>query len=189
MSSHATETNNRIATALGTTDTPPGVDRRAFMIRCAMIGAVSVRSGCSPSTPAETAVKASTATPPALPTRKGAASLFQDLDVVKKSKGPVMTVIDEFYKVGPGPSSSHTIGPMRIPYADFAEIQQIATCAAGLGNVERVEVLPFHQMGRFKWHQLGIPYILENVSPPASAMVERRATHFVARVSRRAEAR
>src|SRR5262249_15419005 len=41
-----------------------------------------------------------------------------DLDVVKKSKGPVMTVVDEFYKVGPGPSSSHTIGPMRITY-DF----------------------------------------------------------------------
>ena len=31
---------------------------------------------------------------------------------------PVMTTLDEFYKVGPGPSSSHTIGPMRITY-DF----------------------------------------------------------------------
>ena len=41
-----------------------------------------------------------------------------DLDVVKKAKGPVMTTVDEFYKVGPGPSSSHTIGPMRITY-DF----------------------------------------------------------------------
>jgi L-serine dehydratase len=29
-----------------------------------------------------------------------------------------MTVVEEFYKVGPGPSSSHTIGPMRITY-DF----------------------------------------------------------------------
>jgi L-serine dehydratase len=38
--------------------------------------------------------------------------------VVKKAKGPVMTTLDEFYKVGPGPSSSHTIGPMRITY-DF----------------------------------------------------------------------
>jgi pyruvate formate lyase activating enzyme len=27
--------------------------------------------------------------------------------------------------------------------------------AAGLGNVERVDVLPFHQMGRFKWKELG----------------------------------
>ena len=41
-----------------------------------------------------------------------------DLQAVKKSKGPVMTLLDEFYKVGPGPSSSHTIGPMRITY-DF----------------------------------------------------------------------
>src|SRR4029434_166522 len=44
--------------------------------------------------------------------------LSEDLNVVKKAKGPVMTTIDEFYKVGPGPSSSHTIGPMRITY-DF----------------------------------------------------------------------
>jgi L-serine dehydratase len=46
------------------------------------------------------------------------AGMSPELDVVKKSKGPVMTVVDEFYKVGPGPSSSHTIGPMRITY-DF----------------------------------------------------------------------
>jgi L-serine dehydratase len=45
-------------------------------------------------------------------------SMSSDLEVVKKSKGPVMTILEEFYKVGPGPSSSHTIGPMRITY-DF----------------------------------------------------------------------
>jgi len=33
---------------------------------------------------------------------------------VKKQKAPVTTTLDEFYKVGPSPSSSHTIGPMRI---------------------------------------------------------------------------
>jgi L-serine dehydratase len=44
--------------------------------------------------------------------------LAADLDVVKKGAGPVLTTVDEFYKVGPGPSSSHTIGPMRITY-DF----------------------------------------------------------------------
>ena len=37
---------------------------------------------------------------------------------MKKGQGPVLTTADEFYKVGPGPSSSHTIGPMRITY-DF----------------------------------------------------------------------
>ena len=51
---------------------------------------------------------------------KMGATLSPDLNVVKQSKGPVMTLADEFYKVGPGPSSSHTIGPMRITY-DFYE--------------------------------------------------------------------
>jgi L-serine dehydratase len=49
---------------------------------------------------------------------KMGATLSPNLNVVKQSKGPVMTLADEFYKVGPGPSSSHTIGPMRITY-DF----------------------------------------------------------------------
>jgi L-serine dehydratase len=44
--------------------------------------------------------------------------LSDQLAVVQAQKGPVLTTLDEFYKVGPGPSSSHTIGPMRITY-DF----------------------------------------------------------------------
>jgi L-serine dehydratase len=98
---------------LNTAGLPAGVDRRAFLMRSAVIGAASVIAGCSP--PAQPPV-AQTAAPPAPPTPAG--NVSPDLDVVKKSKGPTLTVIDEFYKVGPGPSSSHTIGPMRITY-DF----------------------------------------------------------------------
>src|SRR4029077_4974503 len=52
--------------------------------------------------------------------RKGPApkGTSKSLSVVKQAKGPVMTTVDEFYKVARGPSSSHTIGPMRITY-DF----------------------------------------------------------------------
>jgi pyruvate formate lyase activating enzyme len=49
---------------------------------------------------------------------------------------------------------------------DPADMAQIASFAAKLGNVERVEVLPFHQMGRFKWQALGIRYALEDSEPP-----------------------
>src|SRR5918997_2973109 len=55
---------------------------------------------------------------PVLPQTPPSVPLDKNLNVVKKGAGPVLTVIDEFYKVGPGPSSSHTIGPMRITY-DF----------------------------------------------------------------------
>ena len=96
-------------------DVPPGVDRRTFLMRSAVVGSALVISGCSTSQEART----QQATPPAAtPPAPTPPPLDPDLNVVKKSKGPVMTTIDEFYKVGPGPSSSHTIGPMRITY-DF----------------------------------------------------------------------
>jgi L-serine dehydratase len=101
---------------LDATDPSAGVDRRAFMMRSAMVGAVSVLAGV-PTTPEATASAAAGARSP-LGAGQAAPALATNLDVVKKSKGPVMTTIDEFYKIGPGPSSSHTIGPMRITY-DF----------------------------------------------------------------------
>jgi pyruvate formate lyase activating enzyme len=58
------------------------------------------------------------------------------------------------------------------------DIAQIATFAAGLGNVERVEVLPFHQMGRYKWKELGLNYQLRDVEPPSPEAVERAREQF-----------
>jgi pyruvate formate lyase activating enzyme len=64
---------------------------------------------------------------------------------------------------------------------DPADIAQIAEFVAQLGNVERVEVLPFHQMGRFKWHTLGIRYALEHTEPPTSEELEQACGIFRAR--------
>ena len=61
---------------------------------------------------------------------------------------------------------------------DPAEITKIAGFAAELGNVERVDVLPFHQMGRYKWSQLGLPYSLESVEPPNDEAVEQTCAIF-----------
>ncbi len=36
-----------------------------------------------------------------------------------------------------------------------------------LSNVQRVEVLPFHNLARWKWQELGIPYRLADAEPPA----------------------
>ena len=61
---------------------------------------------------------------------------------------------------------------------DPDDIAHIAQFAASLGNVERVEVLPFHQMGRFKWEKIGIPYALEAVEAPGPEAVERACEIF-----------
>jgi len=114
-------------------EVPAGVDRRKFIFRSAVISAAAVLNGCSraetertapppaPATPGATGTAGTTgatATRPEADGTPGHVSLSPDLQVVKEQKGPVMTTLDEFYKVGPGPSSSHTIGPMRITY-DF----------------------------------------------------------------------
>ena len=56
---------------------------------------------------------------------------------------------------------------------DMDDLAKTAEFAAGLGNVERVEVLPFHQLGRFKWERLGLDYKLRDVAPPTPELTER----------------
>ncbi len=58
------------------------------------------------------------------------------------------------------------------------DVEQIAGFAAALGNVERVDVLPFHQMGRYKWERLGLDYTLGNVEPPTVDSVEQTCAIF-----------
>ena len=120
MSSRIDGDESLLDSELSGIEPPAGMDRRAFMMRSAMIGAVAVLSGCKPPTSRETAEQAGSAPPtPA----KGFVS--DSLQVVQKSKGPVMTTLEEFYKVGPGPSSSHTIGPMRITYNFYQRATQL----------------------------------------------------------------
>ena len=61
---------------------------------------------------------------------------------------------------------------------DESDIDQLAAFAAGLGNIERVDVLPFHQMGRYKWEKLGINYALSDTQPPAPGVVKRVCEQF-----------
>jgi pyruvate formate lyase activating enzyme len=51
------------------------------------------------------------------------------------------------------------------------EMEQVASFAAGLGVVERAEILPFHQMGRYKWDRLGLDYTQATTEPPSTGAV------------------
>lgn len=64
----------------------------------------------------------------------------------------------------------HVLVPER---SDFDEdLQKLAGFLATLQNVERVEVLPYHTMGAYKWELLGIPYPLEGIAPPTEERVK-----------------
>ena len=55
---------------------------------------------------------------------------------------------------------------------DDEALRQMGGFIASLENVQRVEVLPYHSFGAYKWEKLGIPYSLEGVLPPDSERVE-----------------
>ncbi|MDN6487317.1 MAG: pyruvate formate lyase-activating protein [Ancrocorticia sp.] len=55
---------------------------------------------------------------------------------------------------------------------DPENIRKAAKIARRWSSVSRVEVLPFHQMGRDKWASLGMPYKLEDTKPPTNEAVE-----------------
>ena len=51
-------------------------------------------------------------------------------------------------------------------------LHRLADFIHTLKTVERVEVLPYHTLGVFKWEQLGIPYPLEGVRPPSKERID-----------------
>src|SRR6185503_13991064 len=122
---------------------PPKVERtnmvsRRDLGRAALaVSASAILAGCSSQQqpPAEKAASAPAGAPPA-------SNVSAELEVVKQSKGPIMTVLEELYKMGPGPSSSHTMGPMRITYDFFQRVSKLPE-----DQLKRATALKVHLFG------------------------------------------
>ena len=63
----------------------------------------------------------------------------------------------------------HVLVPERNDKDEY--LQALAAFIRELKTVERVEVLPYHTLGVFKWENLGIPYPLEGIDPPSPERV------------------
>ncbi|GGO47666.1 pyruvate formate-lyase-activating protein [Streptomyces lasiicapitis] len=64
---------------------------------------------------------------------------------------------------------------------DPANIDGVARFAAGLGNVSRVDVLPFHKLGEAKWDALGKDFTLRDTPAPTPEQVAAAKAIFAAR--------
>jgi hypothetical protein len=72
---------------------------------------------------------------------------------------------------------------------EVANVDGVAQFAGALGNVERVDVLPFHHMDLEKYQELGIDYPIADVRPPSAALIDRIREQFQRRTDRRVRRR
>jgi len=61
------------------------------------------------------------------------------------------------------------------------DVEALADFVTSLPAVEKVDLLPYHLLGRHKWERLGLPYHLEGVEPPPAATLERIRSQLTAR--------
>ncbi|MEU1290016.1 pyruvate formate-lyase-activating protein [Kitasatospora sp. NPDC005856] len=61
-----------------------------------------------------------------------------------------------------------------------ANVEGVAAFAASLGNVTRVDVLPFHRLGARKWRALGLDFPLADTAPPSPEQIAEARAIFAA---------
>lgn len=55
---------------------------------------------------------------------------------------------------------------------DEEDLERLGEFIGTLENVEKVEILPYHKLGVYKWEALGLVYPLEHIEPPTDQQVE-----------------
>lgn len=58
------------------------------------------------------------------------------------------------------------------------QLEELAEFLTDYPNIEKIELLPFHKMGEYKWEELGLPYKLYDVQPPSNEDYEKAVEIF-----------
>ena len=64
----------------------------------------------------------------------------------------------------------HVLVPERSDYDEY--LIKLDEFIQSLDNVQKVEVLPYHTLGAYKWDELGYEYKLKGIDPPSVERVE-----------------
>ena len=92
-------------------------------------------------------------------------------DLTGCSNGNILDMAQYLSEIGKPVWIRHVLVP---EYSDKDEdLKKLDAFIKTLKNVERVEVLPYHTLGLFKWQKLGIPYSLADAVPPTDEQVRR----------------
>jgi pyruvate formate lyase activating enzyme len=63
---------------------------------------------------------------------------------------------------------------------DEADLNEMGEFISSLSNVQKIEILPYHKLGVYKWEALGLEYPIKEIEPPTDAQVE-NALHMLSK--------
>jgi pyruvate formate lyase activating enzyme len=72
----------------------------------------------------------------------------------------------------------HVLVPSRTD--DMEDLENMGEFISTLKNVKKIEVLPYHKLGVYKWEALGLEYALKDIEPPSDAQVA-NALHMLSK--------
>ncbi len=52
-------------------------------------------------------------------------------------------------------------------------IEALKTFCSSFSSLIKIELLPFHKMGEYKWHELSLPYMLQEIQPPSDEKMQK----------------
>lgn len=64
----------------------------------------------------------------------------------------------------------HVLVPERTDDDEY--LKELSSFVHSLHNVEKIEILPYHTLGAYKWKELGFSYPLEGIEPPSKERIE-----------------
>jgi pyruvate formate lyase activating enzyme len=97
-----------------------------------------------------------------------------DQEVHRKLTGARLEPVMRFYRHLQDIQKPHWIRSVIVPgYTDSpGHFHHLGQLLHNNPSLQKVELLPFHKMGEYKWEQLNIPYALKNTDPPPPELMK-----------------
>ncbi|MGO3731623.1 MAG: pyruvate formate-lyase-activating protein, partial [Vagococcus sp.] len=90
------------------------------------------------------------------------------------SNGSILEMANYLSEIGKPVWIRHVLVPERSDYDEY--LIRLDTFIKTLKNVDKVEVLPYHTMGLYKWEEMGLDYPLKGIEPPTQDRVKNAQT-------------
>lgn len=89
--------------------------------------------------------------------------------LTRQSNKSILDMAQYLSEIGKPVWIRHVLVPERSDYDEY--LIRLNDFIMSLNNVDKVEILPYHTMGKYKWEELNLDYPLDGILPPTEERV------------------